>query len=85
MIKYIISKTIKGQEYVYSNKYSILCGSEKQAKKLASFLNENNENTIGDFKLKENEIWYCYAIDDYDKAPRYKLVQTKGKIKIKEV
>lgn len=79
---YIISKTIKGQEYLYSNKYSILCKSEKQARELAQFLNNNNNSAIGDFKLKENELWFMYQIDNYDTPPRYKLTSTKGKIKI---
>lgn len=82
---YIISKTIKGQEYLYSNKHSILCKSEKQANQLAKHLNEHNNDTTGDFKLKDNEIWHVYKIDKYDTPPRYKLSTTKGKISIKEV
>lgn len=81
---FIISKTIKGQEYLYSNKYSILCKNEKQAQQLASFLNNNNNNTIGDFKLKDNELYYVYEIDQYDTQPRYKLKSTKNKISIIE-
>ena len=83
-IMFIISKTIKGQEYLYSNKYSILCENEKQARELASFLNKNNNSTINDFKLKDNEIWHVYKIDKYDNVPRYKLKNTKGKISIVE-
>lgn len=81
---FIISKTIKGQEYLYSNKYSILCKNEKQAQQLASFLNNNNNNTIGDFKLKDNELYFVYEIDQYDTQPRYKLKNTKNKISIVE-
>ena len=81
---YIISKTIKGQEYLYSNKYSILCKSEKQAIQLANHLNEHNDNTIGDFKLKDNETWHVYKIDKYDSEPRYKICSTNEKISIKE-
>ena len=82
---FIISKTIKGKEFVYSNKYSILCKNKEEAMQLAKHLNEHNDSTIGDFKLKENEIWHCYEIDKYDSQPRYKLVNTKGKISIREV
>ena len=81
---YIISKTIKGQEYIYSNKYSILCKNEKQASILANHLNNNNNDTIGDFKLKDNETWHVYKIDKYDTTPRYKLSVTSNKISIKE-
>lgn len=81
---FIISKTIKGQEFLYSNKYSILCKSKDQANRLASFLNKNNNSTINDFKLKDNEIWYTYEIDKYDNMPRYKLKCTKNKISIVE-
>ncbi len=49
---FIISKTIKGQEYLYSNKYSILCKNKKQAMQLSSFMNKENASAIGDFKLK---------------------------------
>ena len=80
----IISKTIKGKEFIYSNKYSILCNSQKQAQALAKFLNEHNDTAISDFKLKDNELWYVYEIDKYDTIPRYKISQTKGKISIKE-
>ena len=81
---FIISKTIKGKEFMYSNKYSILCNSQKQAQELAKFLNENNDTAVNDFKLKDNELWYAYEIDKYNTAPRYKISQTKGKISIKE-
>ncbi len=81
---YIISKTIKGKEFVYSNKYSILCKNEKQAQALAKFLNEHNDTTTENFKLKDNEIWHTYEIDKYDTEPRYKIKETKGKISIRE-
>lgn len=81
---FIISKTIKGQEYLYSNKFSILCNSEKQAKLLAKFLNENNDSAIDTFKLKENELWFTYKIDEYDTPPKYRLKNTKNKITIVE-
>ena len=81
---FIISKTIKEKEFMYSNKHSILCNSQKQAQALAKFLNEHNDTAINDFKLKDNELWYVYEIDKYDTAPRYKISQTKGKISIKE-
>ena len=82
---FIISKTIKGKEFVYSNKYSILCKNKEQAEKVAEFLNKNNENTTEYFKLKGNEIWWVYEIDKYDTPPRYKLTINKGKIKLREI
>lgn len=81
---FIISKTIKGKEFVYSKNYTILCKNEKQARILAKHLNEHNESSIGYFKLKENEIWYVYEIDKYDTTPRYKLKNTKGRVSIVE-
>ena len=81
---YIISKALKGKEFLYSTKYTILCKSEIQANKLAKFLNEHNDTALGIFKLKDNEIWHTYEIDNYDMPPRYKLKQTKGKIAIVE-
>lgn len=80
---YIVAKTIKGKEYIYDNKYSILCTSEKQAKKLATHLINNNESAINEWKLKNGETWHIYQIDIYDKQPMYKLVATKTSIKIR--
>lgn len=81
----IISKTIKGKEFMYSKKFMILCNSEKQAKQLAKHLNDNNDKTNGIFKLNENEIWHNYIIDMYDSQPTYKLKTTKNKISIIEL
>jgi hypothetical protein len=79
---YIISKTNKGTEYLYSIKHAILCNSEQQAKALATFLNEHNSTTIHDFKLKHGEIWHWYYIDTYDIQPIYKIKTIKNKISI---
>lgn len=81
---FIISKTIKGKEFIYSNKYSILCFGKEQAEKLASFMNTHNDNTINDFKLKDNETWFSYEIDQYDTPPRYRLKTTRNKISVVE-
>lgn len=81
---FIISKTTKGQEYLYSNKYSVLCRSEIQARVLAEHLNKYKHTLLGDFKLKDNELYYVYEIDQYDTPPRYKLKSTKNKITIVE-
>lgn len=81
---FIVSKTLKGKEYLYSNKYSILCDNEKQANLLANHLNKNNDSTINDFKLNNNEIWHTYRITKYDNEPRYKLKNTKNSIIIVE-
>ena len=82
---FIISKTVKENEFLYSNKYSILCKNESQANTLANFMNKNNDTSIGDFRLKENEIWCVYQIDKYDIQPRYKLKTTKNRISIVEI
>lgn len=82
---FIVSKTVKGKEFLYSSKYSILCKSESQANALADFMNKNNDTSIGDFRLKENEIWHVYHIDKYDTPPRYKLKTTKNRISIVEI
>ena len=79
---FIVAKTIKEKEFVYSNKFSILCNSEEQAKKLAKHLNDNNNSAFGEWKLNFNEIWYVYEIDKYDTQPIYKLKNTKNKISI---
>lgn len=81
---FIVSKTLKGKEFVYSNKYSILCKNEEEAKKLSEHLNKYNDSAIGDFKLKDNEIWYVYEIDKYDTRPTYKLKCAKNKISLVE-
>ena len=81
---FIVSKTVKGQEHLYSNKHSILCKNKEQASQLASFLNKNNNTSISDWKLKDNEIYHVYEIDQYDNIPRYKLKSTKNKISIVE-
>ena len=82
---YIISKTIKGKEFIYSTKYSILCKSKKQAEELATFLNNHDESATGGFKLKENETWHVYQIDKYSTPPEYRISNTKGKISIKKL
>ena len=81
---FIISKTIKGKEFLYSKRHSILCKNEKQAKELSDFLNSHNDTTLGNFKLKENEIYHVYEIDEYDTIPMYRLKSTKNKISIVE-
>ena len=82
---YIISKTIKGKEFVYYTKYSILCKNKQQAEKISTFLNEHNDTANGLFKLQDQEVWHVYQIDKYDTPPRYKVTNTKNKISIKEI
>lgn len=81
---YIIAKTVKGREYLYSTDYSILCKTETQAQKLATFMNSHNDTSTNGFKLKDNEIWHTYEVDRYSAIPRYKLTSTKNKISIRE-
>lgn len=80
---FIIAKTLQGKEYCYNNSTSVLCKSEQQAQELAKFMNENNNNSYGIFKLNGGEIWHTYEIDKYDAPPRYKLAQTKNKITVR--
>ena len=79
---FIIAKTIKGQEYIHSKVYAFECNNKKQAVTIAEFLNNNNDNSKGDWKLKDNEIWRLYEIDNYDTQPFYKIKSVKGKISI---
>ena len=79
---FIVAKTIKGKEFIYSNNFSILCKNETEAKKLAEHLNNNNESANEKWKLKDNEIWYVYEIDNYSAIPTFKLKSTKNSIKI---
>lgn len=81
---YIISKSIKGQEYLYSKRFMIECKDEKQSIRIAKHLNENNEKSIGDWKLKDNETWFSHFRDQYDGIePQYKIVETKNSIKVR--
>jgi predicted choloylglycine hydrolase len=81
----IISKSLKGKEYMYKKDFMILCKNKNQAEQLSNFLNNNNENTQGIFKLKEGEIWHDYIIDKYDNEPKYKVKSIKNKIVITEI
>lgn len=80
---YITSKTIKNKEFIYSMKYSILCKNKDQADKLTDFLNKHDNTALGEFKLKNNEIWHTYEVGDFEKnyIP-FKLKTTKNKITI---
>ncbi len=80
---HIISKTIKGKEFVYSKSFMIACNSEEQAIALAKHLNEKDDQTVGIFKIQYGEVWHHYEIDKYDSVPAYKLVSFKNKISIK--
>lgn len=70
---FIVAKTIKGKEYMYSHKTSILCKSEKQANELSDYLNSHNVMLNELFKLNSNEIWFVYEIDNYTSTPAYIL------------
>ena len=79
---FIIAKALKEHEYAYKKSSMILCRSKKQATQLANFMNNNNETTRADWKLKDNETWHVYEIDEYDSVPPYKIKSTKGNIVI---
>lgn len=80
---YFISKAVKGKEFLYSKKFTILCKTKKQAKQLADYLNENDKTTLGDWKLKDGETWHPYEDGDwYKDYILYKLKSTRGKIAI---
>ena len=82
---FIIAKTIKGHEYIYSRQYSVKCNSKKQAEKLVEFLNNHNDSAIENWKLKDNEVWNVYEVGNWenDYIP-YKIKETTGKISIVE-
>ena len=79
---FIIAKTLKGKEFIYNNSTAILCKTKKQAEQVAEHLNTHNDTTMGIFKLKDNEIYFVYKIDQYDKTPPYRLKGTTNSIKI---
>ena len=81
----VVCKTVIGKEYMRSKTHSILCGNDGTAKKLAQFLNDHNEASCGDFKLKDGETWHVYEIDQYDYQPTYKLKSMKGKISVVKI
>ena len=81
---FIIAKAVKEHEFMYKKSSMILCNSKKQATQLADFMNSHNDTTRADWKLKENETWYVYEIDEYDSVPQYKIKNTKGNIVIVE-
>lgn len=79
---FIVAKTTRGNEFIHSREYSILCKNEKQARELSIHLNQNNEKNINGWKLKENEIYHVYQIDNFDFQPMYKLKNVKNKISL---
>ena len=80
---YITSKSIKEHEYIFSMNYAILCKNKEQADKLTDFLNKHNNTAIGEFKLKNNEVWYTHEVGDYEiNYIPFKLKSTKNKITI---
>ena len=80
---FYVSKAIKGKEFLHSKQYSILCNSKKQANKLAEFLNNHDNTTIGEWQLKDNETWYVYEDGEwYKQFIPYKLKSVRGKITI---
>jgi hypothetical protein len=82
---FIISKTIKGKEFMYSKNCMIKCESKKQANFLCECMNVNNSSLNDDFKLKENELYYVYSIDKYDTQPNYRISIRKNKFYIVEI
>lgn len=80
---FIISKSIKGKEYLHSNYFTILCKDKNQAEQLAEHLNNNNELSNEQFRLQANEIWFVYEIDKYDNKPTFKLLVRKNKISVR--
>lgn len=60
----IVAVAVKGQEFLYNPKTAHKV-SAKSAERITENLNENL------FRLKENEIWYLYDVDRYDRAFDY--------------
>lgn len=58
-MKTVIAKSIKGQEYLYSQN-DIFIVSKASAKLAAETLNKNNWN------LKDNQTWFVYELSDYE-------------------
>lgn len=64
----IVAITKKGIEYVYSARTAHFV-SERSANKICEVLNEYR------FKIKGDEIWYVYDVDQYDMAYDYAMMQ----------
>lgn len=79
MSNYSIAKSCIGREFLYNRNSVIYCGSKKRATEFADFLNSQNETTIGEFKLKDGEIWYVHQ----DIEPVYKISKRKNGISVK--
>lgn len=75
---FFISKSKKGSEFMYMKEFTIACNSKKQAEKLADYLNENDNTTIGIWKLEDDQTWYVHE-DGYI-IPLWKLKRRNGKI-----
>ena len=79
-MKKIIAKSIKGQEYLYSRKYSFSV-SPKKAKIICDTLNRIKLN------INDSEIWFIHEIDDieyqYTNACFQQFVAGKTGIKIR--
>lgn len=80
---FIFAKSIKGKEFMYSKKHSVLCKSKKQAEQLADFMNSHNDKAKNDWKLKDNEIWWVYEIGNFElETIPYKIKKVKDNIVI---
>lgn len=55
----VIAKSIKGQEYLYSQR-DIYLVSKASAKLAAETLNKNNWN------LKDNQTWFIHELSEYE-------------------
>ncbi len=76
-----ISKSPKGKEFLFSRQYTIACKTRKQAEQLANYLNENDKNSIGNWKLNDNETWSVHD-DMYGIEPLFKVRRKNGNISI---
>ena len=80
---FIFAKSIKGKEFIYNKNYSVLCNSKKQAEKITEFMNLHNDTSKGNWKLKDNEIWWVYEIGNFElETIPYKIKRVKDNIVI---
>lgn len=77
-MNYSIAKSVKGREFLYDRNSVIYCGNKKRATEIADFLNSHDEFSLGEFKLKDGEIWYVHS----GIMPVYTLSRRKNKISV---
>lgn len=79
---YVLAKSVKGQEYLYSAS-SAHAVAKKSMNKICSTLNEIR------YSLKDTEVWHIHEVSEYDTAYDYaqfqKFYYTAGGLKEKRL